>query len=166
MTDVAAAVGIHQLARADEMRQMREAIADEYIQRLVDIEEIELPGRDSNRLHAWHLFPIQLRLDALTIDRNQFIDEMRTEGISCSVHWRPLHLHPYYEETFGWRPSDLPLASDTWRRLVSLPLFSSMRQAEIDAVVAAVRTICARGSISRGFKQAIRIPSDRSSVTL
>ena len=58
--------------------------------------------------------------------------------MSCSVHWRPLHLHPYYEETFGWRPDDLPVASDVWPRLVSLPLFSAMRRDEIDAVVSAV----------------------------
>ncbi len=146
MTDVAAAMGIHQLARAEEMRLGRERIAEEYRHRLTEIEEIELPPVDPDRIHAWHLFPIRLRLESLSIDRNAFIKELNEAGIACSVHWRPLHLHPYYEETFGWRPTDLPATSAVWPRLVSLPLFSTMRPDEIDAVVDAVRTICARTS--------------------
>jgi dTDP-4-amino-4,6-dideoxygalactose transaminase len=146
MTDIAAAIGIHQLSRAEDMRQAREAIAHEYRERLWDIDEIELPPIDANCIHAWHLFPIRLRLEALAIERDRFIEEMNQEGVACSVHWRPLHLHPYYEQTFGWRPADLPVASNVWTRLVSLPLFSAMRREEIDAVVGAVRTVCARAS--------------------
>jgi dTDP-4-amino-4,6-dideoxygalactose transaminase len=146
MTDIAAAIGIHQLARAEAMRQTRETIALEFRERLADIEAIELPVTDANRIHAWHLFPIRLRLDALAIDRNQFIQDLNQEGVSCSVHWRPLHLHPYYEQTFGWRPEDLPVASEVWTRLISLPLFSAMRREEIDAVVNGVRTVCGRAS--------------------
>ncbi|MEO8256953.1 MAG: DegT/DnrJ/EryC1/StrS family aminotransferase [Acidobacteriota bacterium] len=146
MTDIAAAIGIHQLARAEEMRRGREAIAEEYLQRLADVEELELPPADVNRLHAWHLFPIRLRLETLSIDRNRFIQELAQAGVSCSVHWRPLHLHPYYEESFGWRPADLPAASAVWTRLVSLPLFSTMTRDEIDTVVDAVRAACGRSS--------------------
>ena len=80
------------------------------------------------------------------IDRDTFIRELLETGVSCSVHWRPLHLHPYYEQTFGWRPADLPVASEVWTRLVSLPLFSAMRREDIEAVVDAVRTVCARAS--------------------
>jgi dTDP-4-amino-4,6-dideoxygalactose transaminase len=149
MTDIAAAIGIHQLARAEEMRHAREAVADTYRHRLATVDEIELPPTDPDRIHALHLFPIKLRLDALAIDRNRFIQELREEGISCSVHWRPLHLHPYYEETFGWAPGDLPVASAEWKRLVSLPLFSAMRPDEIDAVVDAVRNVCSRASKAR-----------------
>ena len=146
MTDVAAAIGIHQLARAEEMRRTRETIALEYLHRLAEIEEVELPPVSAARLHAWHLFPIKLRLDALTIDRDQFLQEMRHEGVSCSVHWRPLHLHPYYQDTLDWTADSLPVASAQWVRLVSLPLFSAMRRDEIDAVVATVRTVCSRAT--------------------
>jgi perosamine synthetase len=90
-----------------------------------------------------------MRLNSLNIDRDQFIGEMRTEGVSCSVHWRPLHLHPYYEQTFGWRPEDLPVASSEWKRLVSLPIFSAMKSEEIDAVVNAVKQVCSRASRRR-----------------
>jgi perosamine synthetase len=144
LTDVAAAIGIHQLARAEQMRRAREVIALEYRQRLADVDAIELPALPVDRVHAWHLFPIRLKLDALTIDRDQFLQQMRERQISCSVHWRPLHLHTYYEQAHGWTPEDLPVASAEWMRLVSLPLFSAMLPAEVDAVVDAVRDVCAR----------------------
>ena len=146
MTDIAASIGIHQLARAEDMRRSREAIAQEYLEQLRDVEELELPPADVNRIHAWHLFPIRLRLEKLTLDRNSFIKELGHAGVSCSVHWRPLHLHPYYEQTFGWGQSDLPVASTVWTRLVSLPLFSAMRRDEIALVVGAVRALCERAA--------------------
>jgi dTDP-4-amino-4,6-dideoxygalactose transaminase len=146
LTDVAAAIGIHQLARAEDMRRLREGIAIEFLDRLRDVDEIDLPPIDENRIHSWHLFPIRLRLDMLTIDRNTFMRELNQQGVASSVHWRPLHLHPYYEETFGWRPDDHPVASAVWTRLVSLPIFSAMTRPEIDAVVDAVRALCGRPS--------------------
>jgi dTDP-4-amino-4,6-dideoxygalactose transaminase len=149
MTDVAAAMGIHQLARATDMRCAREAVAQEYRHQLGDIEELELPPIDSNRIHAWHLFPVRLRLETLTVDRDAFIRELSQMGVSCSVHWRPLHLHPYYEDTFGWQPADLPVASTVWSRLVSLPIFSAMKRPEIETVVNVVREVCARSSRRR-----------------
>jgi perosamine synthetase len=149
MTDVAAAIGIHQLARATDMRRGREAIAQEYRQRLGDVEELELPPIDADRIHAWHLFPVRLRLETLSVDRDAFIRELSQAGVSCSVHWRPLHLHPYYEDTFGWRPADLPVASTIWSRLVSLPIFSAITRPEIDTVVNVVRDVCARASRRR-----------------
>lgn len=78
------------------------------------------------------------------MDRNAFISALRDQGVASSVHWRPLHLHPYYTATFGWQPADVPSASTEWPRLISLPLFSSMRRDEIDAVVTAVRAVCDR----------------------
>jgi dTDP-4-amino-4,6-dideoxygalactose transaminase len=149
MTDIAAAIGIHQLARAEEMRQRREAVALEYIERLQDIDELELPPIDPDRIHAWHLFPLRLRTELLNIDRDRFIRDLGQAGVACSVHWRPLHLHPYYEERFHWSPADLPVASAVWKRLVSLPLFSGMRRDEIELVVSAVRSICAREAAGR-----------------
>ncbi|MEO8191440.1 MAG: DegT/DnrJ/EryC1/StrS aminotransferase family protein [Acidobacteriota bacterium] len=146
LTDLAAGIGIHQLERAEEMRVRREEIASRYREAFSRVEEIELPADDPNRVHAWHLFPIRIREAALSIDRNDFIDALKKEGIGCSVHWRPLHLHPYYEETFGWTPDDLPVASAEWRRLVSLPLFPAMREEEIAAVIQVVASLCARHS--------------------
>jgi perosamine synthetase len=142
MTDVAAAIGIHQLARAEEMRRDRAAIARFFHEQLADLDQLELPPDPPDRIHAWHLFPIRLRLEKLSIDRNAFISELRERGVGCSVHWRPLHFHPYYEETFSWRPDHLPVASSQWPRLISLPLFPGMREDEREHVVKVVRDLC------------------------
>jgi perosamine synthetase len=135
LTDLAAAIGIHQLVRAEAMRIQREAVAHQYLERLSNVQEIELPLHDSNRVHSWHLFPIKLNLDRLTIDRNEFIEQLKQRGVGCSVHWRPLHLHPYYEGSFGWRPAQLPVATEVWPRLISLPLYPHMTEIEIEHVV-------------------------------
>jgi dTDP-4-amino-4,6-dideoxygalactose transaminase len=142
LTDVAAAIGIHQLARAEEMRRGREAVAQRFLEALADTDELELPADDENRIHSWHLFPIRLRIDRLSIDRNTFMQELKARGVGCSVHWRPLHLHPYYAQTFGWRPEDLPAATAVFDRLVSLPIFPGMREDEIAGVVDTVRGLC------------------------
>ncbi|MFZ2492694.1 MAG: DegT/DnrJ/EryC1/StrS family aminotransferase [Thermoanaerobaculia bacterium] len=144
LTDIAAAIGIHQLARAEELRLERERLGTIFRERLGALDAIDLPpigGPD--RIHSWHLFPIRLRLDRLTIDRNEFIQQLRARGVGCSVHWRPLHLHPYYEETFGWSPSLFPGAGEMWPRIITLPLFPGMREEEVDHVLATIAAICA-----------------------
>jgi dTDP-4-amino-4,6-dideoxygalactose transaminase len=146
LTDVAAAIGLHQLKRAEEMRRAREAVAHRYRQAFEAVEEIELPPEPPDRILSWHLYPIRLRLDRLAIDRNAFIEALQSAGVGCSVHWRPLHLHPYYEETFGWRPSDLPVATAVWQRLVSLPIFPGMREGEIHYVIETVEELCKQHS--------------------
>lgn len=142
LTDIAAAIGIHQLARAEDLRRERQAIARFYREQLADVEQLELPPDPADRIHSWHLFPIRLRLGTMRIDRNEVIERLREQGVGCSVHWRPLHLHPYYEETFGWRPEHLPVASAQWTRLISLPLFPGMRDDEQNHIVAVVREVC------------------------
>lgn len=153
LTDIAAAIGIHQLRRAEEMRRQRESVARYYLESLANVEQIDLPRVAENRIHSWHLFPIRLRLKSLAISRNAFIEKLDQAGIGNSVHWRPLHLHPYYQESFGWRAEDFPVATGLWQRLVSLPIFPGMRRDELDQVVAAVREICqpqmTRGAVAR-----------------
>ncbi len=144
LTDIAAGIGIHQLARAEQMRWQREDIARRYLEALGDVEELELPAKDENRIHSWHLFPIRLRLERLLINRNVFIEKLKQSDVGCSVHWRPLHLHPYYQETFGWRPEDFPVATALWERLVSLPIFPGMHENELEHVVHTVRRLCAQ----------------------
>jgi len=142
LTDVASAIGLEQLKRAEEMRLSRENLAKTYCAELADLEEIELPPLGTQRLHAWHLFPIRLELERLSIDRNTFMSHLKQQGIGCSVHWRPLHLHPYYKEAFGWTRELLPVASALWERLVSLPLFPDMAADQRERVVSVVRELC------------------------
>ena len=144
LTDIAAALGNGQLQRAEVMRTQRQAIAAQYRSALGKEPCIEMPPCPEDRIHSWHLFPVRLNLTALTIDRNQFIDEIRRCGIGCSVHWRPLHLHPYYVENFAWRPEHLPVASVQWTRVISLPLFPGMTDQEQEHVVHVVRDTCRR----------------------
>jgi dTDP-4-amino-4,6-dideoxygalactose transaminase len=142
LTDVASAIGIHQLRRAEEMRRCREALADAYMRGLGDLQELEMPARSPDRVHSWHLFPVRLRLDRLGIDRNAFIRALNERGVGTSVHWRPLHLHPYYREQWRWPAELLPVATREWERLISLPLFPDMREEEHAYVVSVVRDLC------------------------
>lgn len=144
LTDIAAAMGVHQLSRAETMRRERERVARGYLRAMRSIEQIELPGLEKDRKLSWHLFPIRLHLARLTISRDKFIEELKRAGVGCSVHWRPLHLHPYYQKTFGYRAKDFPIATAEWKRLISLPIFPGMREEEIEHVVNVVERICAR----------------------
>jgi dTDP-4-amino-4,6-dideoxygalactose transaminase len=154
LTDIAAAIGIHQLARAEALRLERETLARRYFDALAEADEIELPPDPPDRIHSWHLFPIRLRLERLSIDRNQCLELLRDRGVCCSVHWRPLHLHPYYERTHGWKPRDLPVATAVWERLISLPLFPGMREEEQDTVIAAIRSLGKHGRVRRRIGRA------------
>src|SRR3989449_1126497 len=139
MTDLAAALGLRQLARADRFRLQRAAIASRYGAALADLEEVEVPRERADRRHAWHLYPLRLRLDRLATSRDEFIRTLAARGVATSVHWRPLHMQPYYAERYGYREEEFPVAFREWQRLVSLPIFPGLSDADVDHVVATVR---------------------------
>ena len=149
MTDIAAALGRAQLRRLTTLAARRRALAERYQTLLGDLDELELPRERADRRSSWHLYVVRLRLGELAIDRVAFIEELGRAGIGTSVHWMPLHLHPYYEASYRLRPSDFPVASAEWQRMVSLPLYPSMTDAEQERVAAAVRTVIARGRRAR-----------------
>ncbi len=144
LTDIAAALGRQQLRKAAKLAAARERIAARYADLLGDVAEVELPTARPDRRHAWHLYVLRLRLEKLTIARNGFIEELGRRGIGTSVHWRPLHLHPYYQQRFGYQPADLPVASAEWERFISLPIFPSMTEAEVERVAQCVRAIAGK----------------------
>jgi perosamine synthetase len=148
LTDIASSIGIHQVRRADAMRREREAVAREYLAGLSDLPEIELPVVLPDRVHAWHLFPIRLRLESLSCGRDAWMAELRSRGVGCSVHWRPLHLHPYYQNRFHWEPAHLTTATAVWERLISLPLFPGMRKEESSFVIETLRELCRRHAVA------------------
>ena len=141
LTDLAAALGRRQLRKAAALAAARQRVAARYAELLGDVSEIELPTVRPDRQHAWHLYVVRLRRELLTIDRNEFIEELNRAGIGTSVHWRPLHLHPYYRERFSYQPDEFPVANAEWERFISLPIFPSMTEAEIQRVARAVRKI-------------------------
>jgi dTDP-4-amino-4,6-dideoxygalactose transaminase len=141
LTDIAAAIGIEQLKKCDEFWEARRRIVTIYEKAFADIEEIQIPICRKDVLHAWHLFVIQLNLERLKINRNQFIEMLREKEIGTSVHFIPLHLHPYYRDNFGYKPADFPNASRVFERIVSLPIYPKMTEADIERVVGVVRKI-------------------------
>jgi dTDP-4-amino-4,6-dideoxygalactose transaminase len=141
LTDVASAIGLHQLARANELWEQRRGSASRFLERLRRVGSIDLPVELPDRRHSWHLFAIRLAPGAWRIDRARFIEELRAREVASSVHWMPLHLHPYYRQTYGHGPGMFPVAEDLWPRLVSLPLFPGMTAAEEDQVISAIEDI-------------------------
>ena len=154
LTDIAAAIGCHQLARAEEMRKQREAVAEFYLQSLSAVPELSLPPSSEDRIHSWHLFAVRLKLENLSIDRNEFLDKLKRNGVGCSVHWRPLHMHPLYRERLGWSAEHLPAASRLWNEIISLPIFSSMTFEEMVHVVQTLKELCSAHAVNRISKAA------------
>ncbi len=143
MTDLEASLGMHQLRRLDGFIERRTALAARYTAAFADVPEIVTPVVRPGVHHAWHLYPIRLRSEALRIDRSRFTAALAERGIGTSVHFIPVHLHPFYRGRFGCQPGDLPVTERVYRDLVSLPLFPLMRDSDVDRVVDAVRAILA-----------------------
>jgi len=141
MTDIAAAIGLVQLGKCDELCAARQAIVERYNAAFKAIPCLEAPHDYADRKSAWHLYILRLRLEQLSINRDQFISELKKRGIGTSVHFIPLHLHPFYQNKFGYKPGDFPNAESEYRRVLSLPLFPTMSDAEINAVIAAVAEV-------------------------
>ena len=141
LTDIAAAIGIEQLKKCNEFWETRQRIAMNYAKAFADLQEIQLPSCRDGVQHAWHLFVIQLNLERLKINRNQFIEALREKEIGTSVHFIPLHFHPYYRDTFGYKPEDFPNASAVFDRIISLPIYPKMTEGNVRDVIVAVRQI-------------------------
>ncbi|QEG22329.1 DegT/DnrJ/EryC1/StrS family aminotransferase [Mariniblastus fucicola] len=141
MPDVAAAIGLGQLHQADKFHSGRKSAALRYIEAFKDFDFIETLTIEKHASHAWHLMVIKLNLIKLNIDRSDFIVELNEAGVGTSVHYTPLHLHPLYQNEYGYSPADLPVASRVFEQIISLPLYPSMSTDEIDYVVATVKRI-------------------------
>jgi len=146
MSDIAAALGIHQLRKARRFLERRSEIARRYQQALVDLPLRTPTTVNPGDVHSWHLFVIQLQLESLTIDRARFIELMAEAGIGCSVHFIPLHLQPYWRDRYRLDAASFPVASDVYSRAVSLPIFTRMTDADVERVIAAARSILHRYS--------------------
>ncbi len=143
MSDIMAAIGLHQLVRLDSMNAQRARTADAYSRAFADLPEVEIPPRGAGAAHAWHLYILRLNLDRLSIDRAQFFAEMRQRGVNCSIHFIPIPLHPYYRGRLEMRdPCALALAE--YPRLISLPLYSKMQDGDVSQVIDAVREVVFR----------------------
>jgi perosamine synthetase len=134
LTDLAASIGLVQLDRLEEMANARQAIANAYDTAFAGSALLEVPPRRDGDRHAWHLYVVSLRLDDLAITRDAVIQRLGEAGIGSSVHFIPLHLHPYYQRTFGCAPGDFPVAERLYQRSLSLPIWPDMSQEQVSRV--------------------------------
>ena len=141
LTDIAAAIGIHQLRKCQAFHRRRLTIADQYDAAFADLPGISIPRVEDRESHGWHLYVIQVDPERLTIGRDAFIDQLIARNIGVSVHFIPLHVHPYYRERYALRPQDFPNAWGAYERIVSLPIYAKMSDDDVRHVIDAVRGI-------------------------
>ena len=140
MTDIQAALGLHQLKKLPQFHARRHAIAQRYNAAFSSRPELQLPAKRPEVQHAWHLYVLRLN-SQVEIRRDQFIDEMRARNIGCSVHFIPVHLLQYYREKYHFVPEQFPVALDAYQRMLSLPLSARMTDEDVDDVIGAVTSI-------------------------
>jgi dTDP-4-amino-4,6-dideoxygalactose transaminase len=147
LTDLQAALGIHQLAKLPRFQERREQLAARYDSRLaelpgVSIQPRSLPGHTVR--HALHLYLLLLDLDRFGVERNDIVAALRAENVGAAIHYRALHLEPYFVEAFGHRPGDFPVAAAASDRVLTLPLFPAMSDEDADDVLDAVERVVTR----------------------
>lgn len=140
MPDIAAAIGIHQLRRLPEFHKKRDAMAAVYHQELSGL-PLELPSvAPDGGIHAWHLYPIKIKPETGVV-RDKFIEKMAALGVGCSVHFIPLHLHPYWRDTYNLNPEMFPVAQDIFEQEVSIPLYTKMTEVDQFRVIDAIKQV-------------------------
>jgi len=147
MCDVLAAIGCAQLEKCESFCRRRREIATLYSNAFSRHAELQVPPCDEWSDHSWHLYILRIRPQALSITRNDFIQELKNHGIGTSVHFIPLHLHPFYAQTYNYKLGDFPNAEDAYHRCISLPIFPDMSDREVERVVSAVKHIVASNRI-------------------
>jgi dTDP-4-amino-4,6-dideoxygalactose transaminase len=138
LTDIAAALGLHQLKRLPGFQVRREAIAARYNEAFADLPLVLPPCAPEGDTHSWHLYVLRLA-DGAGIERDRFIERMYEAGIGCSVHYIPLHLQPYWRDRYGLKPEQFPHSQKAFERMVSIPLYTAMSDADVERVIDAVR---------------------------
>jgi dTDP-4-amino-4,6-dideoxygalactose transaminase len=141
MTDIQAAIGLHQLRKLPQFQARRREIVRRYNEAFSQFEELQIPTERPEVEHAWHLYVLRLNVERLNISRNQFIEELKARNIGTSVHFIPIHLHPYYRDKYGYKPDDFPVAYREYQRIVSLPLYPRMTDDDVDSVIEAVHDV-------------------------
>ncbi len=148
LTDIACALGISQLRSLDQNLARRRAIAASYVQGLRDL-PLKVPQVRDGISPAWHLFPVRLNLASLSVDRTEIFRALRAENIGVNVHYIPVHFHPYYRERFPLtsKKGSYPVAENAYDELISLPMFHSMTEKDVEDVMRAVHKVLAHYSV-------------------
>lgn len=144
LPDVLAAIGLAQLQRLEKLNATRRAYADMYDRAFADVPEVDVLKVRPYVTSARHLYILLLRLETLSIGRAEFIEQLKALNVGTSVHFKPVHLHPFYMGKYGFRAGDFPTAENAYERMISLPLYSLMTEEDLDHVVWAVKETIAR----------------------
>ncbi len=144
MTDVQAAMGLAQLRKLDRFQARRREIVAAYNAAFSDLVALEVPVERPEVEHAWHLYVLRLRLGALRIQRNQFIEELTALNIGTSVHFIPIHMHPYYQQKYRYQAKQFPVAHESYQRMLSLPLHPMLTDGDVSDVISAVLDVAQR----------------------
>ena len=143
LSDVHAAIGLAQLKRADEFMRRRAEIANRYSEAFRSCDALQVPYSEAGIEHPWHLYVLRLKPDLLRIGRGQFVELLRERGVGTSVHCIPLHTMHYYQHAYGYRNGDFPVAEDIYSRCLSLPIYFSLTDEDVDYVIETVLSIAA-----------------------
>jgi dTDP-4-amino-4,6-dideoxygalactose transaminase len=154
MTDIQATIGRVQLRKLGSFHTRRREIVRRYNEAFAGLPELETPHERAEVEHAWHLYVLRLRADRLSLSRQQFIEELKARRIATSVHFIPIHLHPYYRDKYGYLPEDFPVALDAYQRMVSLPLAPRMTDSDVEDVIEAVQEIVEKHRRQKSKRQA------------
>ena len=143
LSDIQSAIGIHQLRKLENFIETRARHARFYNESFANLPEVEIPAGNSVDRHSWHLYALRLNLEMLEIDRDEFIRELRRRQIGTSVHFIPIPLHPVYRPFAQLPRNHCPRALELYRRVISLPLYPAMTEAQLEHVATAVKDIAA-----------------------
>jgi len=141
MTDIQAALGLWQLRKLAGFQERRRAVVRMYDEAFGQNDALELPARRPEVEHAWHLYVLRMRPGALGIQRDEFIEELRQRNIGSSVHFIPIHIHPYYRDKYHYQPDSFPVAYGNYQRMLSLPLNPRLADGDVHDVIDAVLDI-------------------------
>lgn len=141
MTDIQASIGLWQLRKLEDFQKRRKEIVRKYNEAFSREEALEIPVERPEVEHAWHLYVLRLNLNMLKINRDQFIEELKIRNIGTSVHFIPIHLHPYYKNKYGYKPNDFPVAYNNYLRMISLPLYPKLTDQEVYYIIDSVLEI-------------------------
>jgi dTDP-4-amino-4,6-dideoxygalactose transaminase len=149
MSDIQAALGIHQLRKLEGFATRRRELVELYKRELAEVSEVELPMDSSDGQHAWHLFVLRLNLDKLAIDRAEFMDGLNQLGVGASVHFIPIPMHPYFEQWAHLPENQVPRALALYERILSLPLYPALTDEQVKDVCARVKQVIAKATPQR-----------------
>ncbi len=147
ITDFQCALGISQLKKLDNFITKRRDIARQYNEAFAGIQEMILPRQGEDMKSAWHIYPIQFKLDRLKMNRRELFDSFKEQGIGVQVHYMPLHLHPFYQKAFGYQAGDFKIAEGYYEQAITIPLYPTMTDEDVKKVIDTVKGIISENAI-------------------